>query len=389
MSVAPINIGVIGLGRAFSLMVPTLSKDPRVRVVAGYDTREEPLHQLAADFGASVYNDAEALCADPRVEAVYIASPHQFHAEHVKLAARYSKHILLEKPMALTLSQCDEMIDVCDRANVHLIVGHCHSFDQPYALAANLISSGEYGQVRMIHAFNYTDFLYRPRRPEELQTDMGGGVVFSQAVHQLDIVRLLAGSPVTSVRAVVGRWDETRPTEGAYAALILFDNNCFASVVYSGYAHFDSDEWCGWVSEMGEEKSPIRHSEARQRLARVGVGLGEAALKASMTYGGKNYSHEQDTSEVLAYQHFGPVIVSCQHADIRPVPDGVWVHSDNKRWKISLEPPVVPRVEVIDELYGALREASTPLHNGAWARDTLVVCLALLRSSESRKDELL
>ena len=59
----------------------------------------------------------------------------------------------------------------------------------------------------MINAINYTDYLYRPRRPEELDTAQGGGAVFNQAAHQVDIVRLLGGGRVTSVRAATGAWD--------------------------------------------------------------------------------------------------------------------------------------------------------------------------------------
>ena len=77
--------------------------------------------------------------------------------------------------------------------SVVLIVGHSHSFDAPYLRAREHIAAGIYGSVQMIHALNYTDFLYRPRRTEELDTSKGGGVVFSQGAHQVDIVRLLGG----------------------------------------------------------------------------------------------------------------------------------------------------------------------------------------------------
>ena len=75
----------------------------------------------------------------------------------------------------------------------------------------------------MINAFYYTDFLYRPRRPEELDTRVGGGVLFNQASHQVDVVRYLAGGRARSVRALTGDWDASRPTEGAYAALMTFE----------------------------------------------------------------------------------------------------------------------------------------------------------------------
>ena len=91
-------------------------------------------------------------------------------------------------------------------AGVALVVGHSHSFDAPIARTRALIAGGEYGSLRMIHALNYTDWLYRPRRPEELSD--GGGVMFNQAPHQVDVVRLLAGGRVKSVRAQTGAWDE-------------------------------------------------------------------------------------------------------------------------------------------------------------------------------------
>ena len=90
---------------------------------------------------------------------------------------------------------------------MHLVVGHSHSFDAPVRRLRALIASGEFGAVRMINAINYTDYLYRPRRPEELDTAQGGGAVFNQAAHQVDMVRLIGGGQVTSVRALTGAWD--------------------------------------------------------------------------------------------------------------------------------------------------------------------------------------
>ena len=97
------------------------------------------------------------------------------------------------------------MIDAAQRAGVHLIVGHSHSFDAPVLRLRALIESGDFGRVRMINAINYTDYLYRPRRPEELDTAQGGGAVFNQAAHQVDIVRLIGGGQVASVRAASAR----------------------------------------------------------------------------------------------------------------------------------------------------------------------------------------
>jgi phthalate 4,5-cis-dihydrodiol dehydrogenase len=381
----PLRLGVIGLGRAFTLMLPTFLGDPRVRLVAACDPRAAAREQFARDFSAATHDEVEALVADAKVEAVYIASPHQFHAQHTRLAARHGKHVLLEKPMALSLAECDAMIRDCRDAGVHLIVGHCHSFDAPYLRAREIVRGGGVGAVRMIHALDYTDFLYRPRRPEELDTASGGGVVFSQAAHQVDVVRLLAGGQVVRVRAATGAWDAERPTEGAYTALLWFDNGAFASLTYSGYGHFDSDEWNGWIGESGQTKDPAAHGAARRRLRQASSPQEEARLKNESTYGGPGYQPAPAVTGAL-HQSFGPMLVSCDRADLRPTPDGVWIYGHDEKHQIKLPAPTVPRAEVIDELHAALREGRAPLHDGPWARATMQVCLALLQSAHENRD---
>ncbi|HEY4318640.1 MAG TPA: Gfo/Idh/MocA family oxidoreductase [Herbaspirillum sp.] len=386
-----IRIGVAGLGRAFTLMLPTFRLDPRVELVAACDPRDIARARFTRDFHAPAYADIEALAADPSVEVIYIASPHQFHAAHTRVAARYGKHILVEKPMALSRDECDDMIASSSEAGVQLIVGHCHSFDMPYLQAREVVARREFGAVKMIQALNYTDYLYRPRRPEELITAEGGGAVYSQAAHQVDIVRMLAGSRVTRVRSVVGKWDASRLTEGAYAALLWFENGSFANIAYSGYGHFDSDEWCGWIGEMGNAKSPADYSQARQRLAAVASPVEETRLKNAATYGGPDYREPADAEGEphRKFQHFGPVIVSCEHADIRPMPDGLLIYGDRDKQFRALPPPAVPRAEVIDALYAAVIDGVRPLQDGPWARSTLEICLALLRSAGEERDVLL
>ena len=117
----------------------------------------------------------------------------------------------------------------------------------------------------MINSFNYTNFLYRPRRPEELDTSKGGGILFNQVPHQIDTARLLAGGLVRSVRAQVSVLDPARPTEGQCAALLQFEGGAAAALVYSGYDHFDSDEWHFGVGERGAPK-PLAHEIGRAHV---------------------------------------------------------------------------------------------------------------------------
>lgn len=374
-----INLGVIGMGRAFTLMLPTLVADPRIKLCAAADPRPDARALFASEFGAA-YEKAEQLCADSTIEAVYIASPHQLHAKHVLLAAKAGKHVLLEKPMAITIDECNAMAEAARAAGIHLIVGHSHSFNRPVQRLRELIQGGDFGDIRMITALNYTDFLYRPRRREELVSEQGGGVVFSQGAHQIDIVRLIGGGMVRTVSAATGSWDAARPTEGAYSTLLTFFDGTFATATYSGYGHFDSDEFMRGIDELGQQKDPARYGAARAALRSAASPDSEEALKAARNYGGRNYKPTALPGG-LQHQHFGMLVASCERADLRPLPSGVMIYTDNEQRLEALPPPQIPRSEVIDELYDAVVNGKPPLHSGEWARATLEVCLAILRSA--------
>jgi phthalate 4,5-cis-dihydrodiol dehydrogenase len=384
-----LRIGVAGLGRAFSLMLPTFLNDDRVRLVAASDPRPEAREQFARDFACPVYESVDELASNPDVQVVYIASPHQMHAEHTRIAARQRKHVLVEKPMALSIEECDAMIDACRLAQVHLLIGHCHSFDTPYLETRKLIESGEFGVVKMIHALNYTDYLLRPRRPEELATKEGGGAIFSQAAHQVDIARMLAGEPPVGIRGALGNWHPSRRTEGAYSALLWFESGAYASLNYNGYGHFDSDEWMDWIGEMGAPKRAEDYGSARRRLATLASPADEARLKNAGTYGGPSYIAPRrwdETAARPAHQHFGSIIVSCDRADLRPMPNGIAIYGDDKREFRPLPAPAAPRFEVIDELSQAIHANAPCLHDGPWAKATLEICLAMLESGETGRD---
>lgn len=387
-----VRIGVAGLGRAFSITLPALARHPRVELVAGADPRPEARDRFRSEFQARVYPAVADLCADPGLDAVYVATPHQCHLPDVLAAASHGRHVLVEKPMALTLADCRRMIDACRDAGVVLMVGHSHSFDAPVARARTIIDSGEVGPLRMISALNYTDFLYRPRRPEELDTAQGGGVVYNQAPHQVDVVRLLGGGMVESVTATLGMWDPARPTEGAYQARLRFTSGAFASLVYSGYGHFDSDELCDWIGESGEPKDPASYGSARRALAGLPQTTAEADAKAQRNYGGPGYSGPARVAAAARerhHQHFGFVVASCERGDVRPTAKGVHVYGDLERRFDPVPVPAVFRAEVMDEFAAAVLDGEAPLHDGEWGLATMEVCLAMLRSGREGREILM
>ncbi len=366
-----LKIGVAGLGRAFMLMRPALTQHPRVHLTAAFDPRPEARAQFERDHGTA-HTSIESLCADPAVDAVYIASPHQFHATHTLCAAAHGKHVLVEKPMALTLNDAKSMVAAAEQAGIHLLVGHSHRMDLPYRHTRKLIESGEFGQVRMITAINYTDFLYRPRRPEELDTTQGGGAIFNQAPHQIDIACMLAGSPVRTVHANTGNWDPTRPTEGAYAAHLTFENGAFASLIYNGYGRFDTDTLQGDISELGHAKPPTYHT-ARHRLNPAE----EALHKSRRAYG---TTPATPAEHPTAHNHFGLIIVSCDRADLRPTPHGVDIFAETHRFE-PLPAPRIPRAEVLDELTATILDGRSEPHPHASGLAVLEICLAVQQSA--------
>ena len=110
MTSDPVRLGVAGLGRAFMLMVPTFDADPRVKLVAAAAPREESRAAFVRDYGGAAYETVDELCADPSVEAIYIATPHQMHIDHVLAAAQAGKHILVEKPLAISMEDAERMV---------------------------------------------------------------------------------------------------------------------------------------------------------------------------------------------------------------------------------------------------------------------------------------
>jgi phthalate 4,5-cis-dihydrodiol dehydrogenase len=188
------------------------------------------------------------------------------------------------------------------------------------------------------------------------------------------------------VRAFTGNWDAARNTEGAYTAQIKFDDGSFASLTYSGYAHFDTDEFMGWSGELGQPRDAEGpYGRARQALQKATSVADEIAMKNARAYGiaGRDAFRAGDN---LAHNHFGLVIASCERADLRPLPHGVMVYGDEKRHLDELPPPTLPRGEVIDELYDAVMSGVPPLHSGEWGLATLEICLAILESAKTGRE---
>jgi phthalate 4,5-cis-dihydrodiol dehydrogenase len=382
-----IRIGVIGLGMAGAAMMPAIESHPDFVLAGAADLNAELRARFACNHSCRVDASAADLVRRDDIDAVYIATPHQSHREHVVLAAENGKHAIVEKPMALSLHDCDEMIAAASRNGIALVVGHTHSFDPAIRAMSDLIASGEVGRLSMIAMWNYTDFIYRPRRPEELDTSLGGGILFNQIPHQVDIARLLAGSEVRRVRAMADILDTARPTEGSCMAMLSFSNGAAASLVYSGYDRFDSDELHGWIGESGQPKSG-NHGSTHRALATMN-GHGDEAQARSQRYGyGGDRKWGPQPGQHWHQPHFGTLIVSCEKADLRQSADGILLYTADgvREIEVPLTNDRPGRSDVLDELFGAVTNGVLPVHDGGFARGTLEVCLAIQESSRKRSE---
>ena len=374
----PIRVGVVGLGRGFALTAPSALVSQFVQFLAATAPREESRAAFQDIFHGVTYLSYDELLDDPSIEAVHIATPHQLHAEMAVQAAEHGKHVLVEKPIAISLSDAERMVSACEINEVTLIVGPAHSFDGPILKAKQLIQSDQFGRVLAINTLNYTDFMYRPRRDEELSTVDGGGVLFSQGAHQFDVVRLLAGGRVTEVYASTGRWDMLRDTEMSYQAMLRFSNGVTAQCTYSGYARFDSDELQDWIGETGNPKDPDNYGGSRKALVDLSRD-DEVRAKRGRTFSAKNLRGTAANNE-----HFGPLIVQCERADLKIGPREIIVYKDFEKEVIPVPLTAGPREPVFKALYDSIRLGKDPVQTGHWCLGTLQVCHAVLDSAKRR-----
>src|SRR5512143_2096479 len=237
-----LKIGLVGLGTGGRSLPQAVAKTTGFAFVAGADLREEARAQYAREFGIQTFDSVEAMCRLKDLDAVYVATPNPFHAAHAIAALMAGKHVMVEKPMGLTLEDCDRTIAAAEQNRVKLMVAHTRSWNAPIRKMREIIVSGRLGRVTQVHTLRYSPWLLRPREPMEIDTNLGGGVCYRQAPHQVDIARLLGGGLAQSVRADAGRWSAENDTEGNYSALLHFDGGVTATLIYDGYGYFDDRE---------------------------------------------------------------------------------------------------------------------------------------------------
>ncbi len=386
-------MGVAGLGVASTLFLPGVEKFPQVKIVAAADPRDSARTAFEKKYGGQAYRSVEELCADPDVDVVWVATPNQFHCQHTIMVAEAGKHVICTKPMALSIEECEQMCEAAERNGVKLLCGQTYSMSPDVQAMWRIAQSGELGRLISINTWLATDWLLKPRAPEELDESLGGGVVYRHAPHLIDTVRLLGGGKVRSLRANVGRWMAERPCPGNFSAFLEFEDGTPATISYNGYGYFDTSELTWGIGnrmysdgERVQVRSALRRGEIGES-AKEGMRFGAGAADATSKGAGHSAKATQGTRAHIGW--FGITVASFEHGDIRQSPNGVYVYNDQGRYEVPVYGGRGTGMLEVKELYESLTEGTPIGHDGRWAMATTEVCTAILDSAKNRREVLL
>jgi len=220
-----VRVGIIGCGGMARTLATKCVGTGRASIVAVADPSPESVAQARAVFGCQEAPSAEALCQREDVDAVIVASPPGLHHQHVLAAAAARKHVYCEKPLAITVAECDAMIAACAGAGVGLFVGHVLRLFPLFWHSRTILEQGVIGRAR---AVSVTRAGYSPVFHTGWRTrrDMTGSLLHEVQVHELDYMRFLLGEPVevyARMANVLGKME--------------YDDQAFVIVTFEGGGH--------------------------------------------------------------------------------------------------------------------------------------------------------
>lgn len=215
-----VQFGVIGAGGiAYRKTIPGMLRAKNCRLVAVMDP--VGVEKIASEFNVQGYTTQEALLADPKVQAVYIASPVYCHLPQIQAAAAAGKHILCEKPLALNLHEARQAVEACRQHGVFLQEGYMMKFHAAHRKIRELIEAGQLGKVVFLRA---QLSCWYPKIEGAWRQDPakgGGGALIDMATHLYDLLEYFAG-PVRRIAARTGNLVQDYASEDASTTLLEF-----------------------------------------------------------------------------------------------------------------------------------------------------------------------
>jgi predicted dehydrogenase len=236
----PIRFGILGFGyHAAFRLVPSF-RNCQHATLAGFH-RRDPAKSLrdAEKLGIRAFESAEALCASPEIDAIFITSPDALHLADAQLAFAHKKPVLCEKPLTSNAADADAMLAAADNADVLLGVAHHYRWAHAIQQIRDRVAAGEIGEIRTAHAeFNYAaQFSRRPWITDP--TLAAGGPIGDVGVHAIDSLRfILDNTRARSVSTLATQDAQSGPVEASASMQLDFANNVVASVNVSARAHY-------------------------------------------------------------------------------------------------------------------------------------------------------
>lgn len=226
---APLGAGVIGLGEIGQHHLAAFAAGPRSRLVAVADLNAQRRGSSALVRGATAYPGHRELLSDPRVEIVSICLPHSLHLPVALDAIAAGKHVLIEKPLAISVAECDELAAAATGAGVTVGVQHNQLFYPPHVRARELVEAGSLGELVHLRLRLAIGGKYGGWRSDTALA--GGGLLFDAGVHRFYLARFLGGE----IRAVSAITDAGRDEGEDRAVVSLVFENGALGVIDANY----------------------------------------------------------------------------------------------------------------------------------------------------------
>ena len=208
--------------------------------------------EFASEYrGAGSFSSYESAVADPRVDAVYVCTPHHLHLEHARLAAAAGRHILLEKPLARTAAEAQDIVSAAAGAGVTLMVAENYRFMPPVLAAKELVDSGAVGTLRLVQL--QEEFPFRPTEWRNDAEQNGGGVLIDGGIHKASLLAYLAGDPSEVYAAEVPSAQPGMAAEDGVFAMLRFQDGMVGVINHTWSAGPHSDR--PWVTVLGAKAS--------------------------------------------------------------------------------------------------------------------------------------
>ena len=207
---------------------------------------------FAAEFhGVGSFGSYADAVSDPRVDAVYICTPHHLHLEHARLAASAGRHILLEKPLARTAEEAQSIVTVAKDAGITLMVAENYRFMPPVVAARQIIDRGDLGSLRLVQL--QEDFPFQPVEWRNDAEQNGGGVLIDGGIHKLSMLAYFAGPPSEVYAAVVPSAQPGLAAEDGVVAMLRYSSGLVAFINHTWSAGPHTDR--PWVTVSGSKAS--------------------------------------------------------------------------------------------------------------------------------------